>query len=144
MKLHDFVKANRGVGVKLSAFLGVVPAQLHNLCKGLRPVAPHLAIKIEQFTRGQVTRADMVPDWQAIWPEFDPAHSPYAPLAADASMAQKIERAAALTGLSVLTTSLAAAYGSWHTQHMAKPIAMKYAGEVFRFTPKQYAHGAVN
>jgi DNA-binding transcriptional regulator YdaS (Cro superfamily) len=150
MNLENYFKKHpKIVKLHFSRLLGVQNSDLAywsyppNHSK-FRFVPAHVAVKIERLTQGEVLRSDLVDNWQAIWPEFDPAHSPYAPLAKDASIGQQIERASSLTGLSVLTTSLATAYGGWHTQYMAKPIAMKYASGALRLSPQQYAHGAVN
>lgn len=49
-----------------------------------RPVPPKQCVRIEQLTRGAVTRRELRPDdWREIWPELDAA------IAADAAGAQR-------------------------------------------------------
>lgn len=44
---------------------------LKNVGYGYRPCAAALAVRIEQYTAGQVSRRDLCPDdWRAIWPEL--------------------------------------------------------------------------
>lgn len=92
-----------------------------------RKVPAKVALRIEQLTKGEVTRADIVLDWRAIWPDFDPLNSPYTPLSADASMARKIAHASALTGLSALSASLACLFYGWQCHTVTAPVARRLA-----------------
>lgn len=45
---------------------------LRNICYGIKPCAPALAVLIEQKSGRLVTRQELVPDkWRDIWPELD-------------------------------------------------------------------------
>ena len=45
--------------------------QLQNIAYGYRSCSPLMAARIEQATKGAVTRQDLRPDdWKAIWPEL--------------------------------------------------------------------------
>lgn len=43
---------------------------LKNVALGYRPCSPALAVLIEAKSNKAVTRQELCPDWQAIWPEL--------------------------------------------------------------------------
>lgn len=46
-------------------------AFLRAIATGKRPCPTKLAVKIETFTKGEVTRRDLFPDdWHEVWPEL--------------------------------------------------------------------------
>lgn len=74
-KLSAYVRAQRGRGKSLAAFLGISDAYLSQMLSGYRPVPPELCPRIEQFSEGEVTRAECRPfDGHLIWPELAAAN----------------------------------------------------------------------
>ena len=69
-KLKTWAYAKRGRISELARHLGVGPVYMQFVVTGKKPISLHHMTAIEQFTNGEVTRKDMCPEWQRIWPEL--------------------------------------------------------------------------
>jgi DNA-binding transcriptional regulator YdaS (Cro superfamily) len=49
---------------------GSSAGHLRNVSYGQRPCAPALAVSIERESRRDVTRQELCPDWEKVWPEL--------------------------------------------------------------------------
>ena len=75
-KLEAWADAERGRISALSSALAVSYVFALLMVRGKKPVPIHHALAIEQFTGGEVTRKDMLPDvWQKVWPELATTHT---------------------------------------------------------------------
>ena len=76
MKLLDYIRETPSGAATLGAAAGIAPAFVYQIAHGRRRASPALARRIEDETRGAVTRRDLRPDdWGDIWPELvDGAH----------------------------------------------------------------------
>lgn len=68
MQLKDYVRQERGRLTRLAEAVSRKPPYICHLMAGRKPVPPALAIEIERATGGAVTRYDLRPDADAIWP----------------------------------------------------------------------------
>jgi DNA-binding transcriptional regulator YdaS (Cro superfamily) len=60
-----------GSQVEMARALGVTPAMVNQMCKGLRPVPVEHCATIERLTEGKVTRQTLRPnDFWRIWPDL--------------------------------------------------------------------------
>lgn len=71
MNLKSYIsEGQRGTASKLAVALGVSPSYLSQMASGDTPISPERCVAIEQATDGTVTRKDLRPDWEKIWPEL--------------------------------------------------------------------------
>ena len=70
MNLSGYIKAERGNGKSLAEKLGISMSQLSQIAADSTSTSPARCVAIEQSTGGLVTRQELRPDWQAIWPEL--------------------------------------------------------------------------
>lgn len=71
MKLGDYIRKSDSTRASLARAIGVNPAYLYQMERGLRAVSPARAVLLERATHGAVTRKDLRPnDWHLIWPEL--------------------------------------------------------------------------
>lgn len=69
--LKTWLDAERGRTAQLAKHLGCWPPFVFKMATGQKPVPIHHALAIEQFTGGEVTRKDMLPDiWHKVWPDL--------------------------------------------------------------------------
>lgn len=64
MILKDWLKKENVPAYKLAAKLDLSPAALYSSMRGVSRMSPKLAVIIEEFTKGEVSRTE------AIWPEM--------------------------------------------------------------------------
>jgi DNA-binding transcriptional regulator YdaS (Cro superfamily) len=72
MGLDDYIKQDGALNA-LAAALGCHPAQIRqwkSTAKTKRMPGAAYCVSIEKHTAGAVTRQELRPDWQAIWPEL--------------------------------------------------------------------------
>ena len=63
MTLQDYVRTNkRGTAAHLAAKCGITKTWMSLIVSGKRLASPELAVLIEEYTAGQVTRAELRPD----------------------------------------------------------------------------------
>lgn len=69
--LADFFAAQRGNASRLAAGTGASVVFLRAIARGDRPCPPRLAVRIEKFTNGSLSRQQLFPDdyWE-LWPEL--------------------------------------------------------------------------
>jgi len=71
MNLSDYVKAERGRGAAVAAFVGVHPVMVSQWASGIKAVPAERCADVEAATAGAVTRRELRPeDWHRIWPEL--------------------------------------------------------------------------
>lgn len=71
MKLADYCKQQgRGAVTRLAFEVCAYPSDISAWATGARPVPIKFAVAIELATNRLVTRKELVPDWQQIWPEL--------------------------------------------------------------------------
>lgn len=71
MQLAEHFDADWGRMARLARHLGLSPAFLSQIAKGVRPAPAERCAAIEQATSGAVRRWDLRPrDWHRIWPEL--------------------------------------------------------------------------
>jgi DNA-binding transcriptional regulator YdaS (Cro superfamily) len=70
-ELADYIAAERGNGKRMADAWGCTPSYISQLASGHRKASPALAVWIEAWTSGAVTRADLRPDdYWLIWPDL--------------------------------------------------------------------------
>lgn len=70
-KLRCFAKSRKGLFSELAGHLQVSESYLSQMISGYRPVPHELAVMIEGFSKGEVTRIDCRPhDGTKVWPEL--------------------------------------------------------------------------
>lgn len=70
-KLKAYFDAERGRATAMARGINVSVAFLRAIATGDRPCPHKLAVKIDTFTGGEVSRRDLFPDdWHEIWPEL--------------------------------------------------------------------------
>lgn len=69
MNLRCYLLLERGRNTQMAAYLNVSRGFVSMMANGKKPVPPKIAIAIENFTGGEVSRKDLIPNWQEIWPE---------------------------------------------------------------------------
>lgn len=71
MNLRDYLNMRRGAAKKLAEHLSISASYLSQLTMGKRRITVMQAVKIENFTQGQVDRRELFPsEWMDIWPEL--------------------------------------------------------------------------
>jgi DNA-binding transcriptional regulator YdaS (Cro superfamily) len=75
MTLSEYIRAARGNAVALAGALGVHKSQISNWARPFDPdgknmIPPARCVEIERATQGAVTRKELRPDWETIWPEL--------------------------------------------------------------------------
>lgn len=71
MNIDDYCNsAGRGAMSALAKKIGVSHSNVSAWRRGRKPVPQIHAVKIEKATLGQVSRADLFPDWRERWPEL--------------------------------------------------------------------------
>lgn len=70
-KLKAYFSAERGRATAMARGCDASVAFLRAIAAGERPCPHKLAVKIEIFTQGEVSRRDLFPDdWHENWPEL--------------------------------------------------------------------------
>lgn len=70
-KLKAYFSAERGRATAMARGCDASVAFLRAIAAGERPCPHKLAVKIETFTQGEVSRRDLFPDdWHENWPEL--------------------------------------------------------------------------
>lgn len=70
-KLRCFAKSRKGLFSELAGYLQVSESYLSQMISGYRPVPHDLAVMIEGFSKGKVSRIDCRPhDGEKVWPEL--------------------------------------------------------------------------
>lgn len=70
-KLKAYFNAERGRATAMARGCDASVAFLRAIADGKRPCPHKLAVKIESFTKGEVSRRDLFPDdWHENWPEL--------------------------------------------------------------------------
>jgi len=64
MNLREYLKAKRLRPYRFAIMVGMSPATLYRNLAGKTRMSANLAVKIEQFTKGEITRAE------AMWPNI--------------------------------------------------------------------------
>lgn len=70
MDLKTYISSERGRAAALAAELGISASYLSQLAAGTAPLSAKRCVQIERTTGGLVTRREMLPDWQDVWPEL--------------------------------------------------------------------------
>jgi len=74
MNISEYLCSNKITQASFADLVGVSIGMVNQWLTGNRPVSPEKCVIIEKITNGEVTRKDLRPnDWQAIWPELQPA-----------------------------------------------------------------------
>lgn len=69
--LKAYFDAERGRAPAMAKGVNAAVAFLRAIANGERPCPPKLAVKIDTFTNGEVSRRDLFPeDWHELWPEL--------------------------------------------------------------------------
>lgn len=74
MDLKPFIKSLKTVDdlQRFASDCETTVGHLKNVMYGLRPCSPELAVLIECFSHGAVSRKELRPnDWRRFWPELD-------------------------------------------------------------------------
>lgn len=72
MELSEYLTSRQASQAELARELQVTPGFIWQAIAKKRPWPAHLAVRIERWSGGAVTRADLRDDWQSIWPEYSP------------------------------------------------------------------------
>lgn len=70
MELKQWTEAEWGRSARLAVHLMVRPSFISKMAAGTKPIPVGHMARIEAFTGGAVTRQEMCPHWQIIWPEL--------------------------------------------------------------------------
>lgn len=71
MKLKAYFDQKRGRFTALANELEISSSYLHQMVDGARPMPHEMAVKVEEFTEGEVSRVDCRPlDGRKVWPEL--------------------------------------------------------------------------
>lgn len=73
MKLNDYLRPNGLVPAsELARHIGAHHQSVRDWSKGRANCPAVHACKIEEITGGRVSRAELVPKWRSIWPDYTP------------------------------------------------------------------------
>lgn len=70
MRLKEYLEAKRGRCTRMAVYLNVSRGFVSMMANQKKPVPIKTAIGIERFTKGAVSRKDLVSNWNEIWPEL--------------------------------------------------------------------------
>lgn len=68
MNLKDYT--DQHTQTALAKQIGAAPSFVNEWVNKKRPIPVRFVVAIEKATNGLVTRREMCPDWETIWPEL--------------------------------------------------------------------------